>query len=124
MSETKFTPGPWRVCNFADVFTQLGAKNKSGDKADESDGWQVADCNVSATFVDEGLVSLNTGEVRANAHLIAASPLLYRQVKASAEMLESLSAELRGRISHDARSSMKEMANELFKSLAIARGES
>jgi len=78
---TKFTPGPWTVCNVTDVFTEIGGENRAGIKADSNDGWQIADCNVGITFVGGEECELSLAEKRANAHLIAAAPELYAALK-------------------------------------------
>jgi hypothetical protein len=81
--EAMFTKGPWDAVNGTDIFTALGAVNAAGVKADDNDGWQVADCDVSATFVDGHLTVLSLDEKRANAALIAAAPELYEALSAA-----------------------------------------
>ncbi|NIX57653.1 MAG: hypothetical protein GWN14_17450 [candidate division Zixibacteria bacterium] len=73
MSE-KFTPGPWEVCNGADVFTQTGAINGRGVAASTNDGWMIATCPNASTNTDDGECELEYSEQTANAHLIAAAP--------------------------------------------------
>lgn len=68
MSNKNWTPGPWEICNTADIFTPLGATNAEGIEAVSTDGWHIADCDMGSMTLDE---------VRANAHLIAAAPDLY-----------------------------------------------
>lgn len=78
MSNTKFTPGPWFVCNETDVFTGIGAQNAQVVKSSLSDGWQIADCSQGLTFVESGEeAALSHDEDKANAALIAAAPDLY-----------------------------------------------
>lgn len=41
MSKTKYTPGPWEVIG-GHVYTRLGAENRAGVKAHNTDGWCIA----------------------------------------------------------------------------------
>jgi hypothetical protein len=70
----KATPGPLEVANLTDVFATQGGVNAAGDSAASNDGWQVADCSVGVTFLQDGEESfLSTSEQRANAAFIATS---------------------------------------------------
>ncbi|WP_138438541.1 hypothetical protein [Marinobacter alexandrii] len=106
MSDTKFTPGPWSVHNTGDVFTPLGAVNASGLDAPSDDGWHIADCDMGGLFLEE---------VRANAHLIAAAPRLYKALENAARVLSYVAEEYPGH-AKDLR--------EANAALAEARGES
>lgn len=72
----KFTPAPWTVHNTGDVFTGLGAQNAEGIEAPSNDGWHIADCDMGGLCLEE---------VRANAHLIAAAPMMADYIKARAD---------------------------------------
>lgn len=67
MSAGTFTPGPWSVANGTDIFGPLGGESASGVRAEEKDAWQVADCNMGATFVAGELRELSYAERKANA---------------------------------------------------------
>lgn len=64
-TETKFTPGPWRLFNGTDVFL---------DDGDTSGDHYIADCNMT--------VAIEYGVLKANAALIAAAPDLYAALDA------------------------------------------
>ena len=74
--ETKHTPGPWLVMNTRDVFTGLAAKAADGRSTAKDDGWHIADCAPSGSYVEggSGLHELSLDEIKANARLIAAAP--------------------------------------------------
>ncbi len=94
---SKFTPGPWFVCNGTDVFTGLGAVNSQGCAASINDGWQIADCSIGVTFTSDGQEShLSMSENMANAALIAAAPDLLEELKLARSELEDLYLELNG----------------------------
>ena len=80
MKKLNHTPGPWIKLNVTDVFTNLGAVRSDGLKADNNDGWQIADCDMGVTFCEDGTFPLTYEEKEANACLISAAP----------EMLEAL----------------------------------
>jgi hypothetical protein len=61
-SAAKPTLGPVEIQNCTDVFTRLGAFNASGEKAQDNDGWHIADCAT-------GFLPL--AETLANAALVA-----------------------------------------------------
>lgn len=82
MSAQKHTPGPWAALNSTDVFSALGADSGDGCPADDTDGWQVADCSVGITFVDGQPTSLGLAVQKANARLIAAAPDLLATLEA------------------------------------------
>ena len=86
---SKWTKGPWEVCNGYDVFTGTGATSQSGVKADDNDGWHIADCMVGITFVDGQESSLSFDEQCANANLIAAAPELYEALSSSLALIKS-----------------------------------
>jgi hypothetical protein len=96
------------VVNATDVFTGLGAENAEGLKADETDGWHVADCLLGGAFSEELMVELPLKEARANAHLISAAPELYEALASIENDDESIPL------------TIWEMRNE---ALAKARGE-
>ncbi len=70
----KHTPGPWEVKNDLTIFSALGADSGDGYKSHSTDGWQIADCSESLTFVDGGAMELGHEVKKANARLIAAAP--------------------------------------------------
>ncbi len=78
MSETRFTPGPWRL-DAEEVATVLGP-----------DGFMTADCLILS--VRKGAPT--DKRCRANAHLIAAAPDLYAAVKAAVEAYDEMVASL------------------------------
>lgn len=84
------TPGPWHVINGSDVFSSLGQDSGDGCVADESDGWQIADCSVGLTSVCGFLTSLGAEVVSANALLISKAPELLNALKQTTLALEQL----------------------------------
>lgn len=89
MSELKATPGPWEITNLTDVFTPTGATNRHGVTANDNDGWHVADCNMGLTHVGDEYVDLEYEEKKANAHLIAAAPEMYKVLQKEYELVLS-----------------------------------
>lgn len=67
------TPGPWEKLNSAGVFTEVGAVNANGVKADDNDGWQIAECCGLVTNVGGILTELTHVEESGNAQFIAES---------------------------------------------------
>ena len=70
------TPGPWEVHNLTDVFSPSGGDSGNGVKADDNDGWLVADCRCGITFVQGQETTLDITVQQDNARLIAAAPKL------------------------------------------------
>ncbi|MGA4640578.1 hypothetical protein ACQKC8_12485 [Stutzerimonas stutzeri] len=69
-----YTPGPWEVVG-GHVYTKLGAVNRAGSRAHETDGWNIASINPWAcTNADGEDEDMPVTEVMANAQLIAAAP--------------------------------------------------
>jgi hypothetical protein len=84
MPEHKHTPGPWEVVG-AHVYTKLGAKNRAGSKASDTDGWNVATISPWACTNSDGEdEDMPVTEAMANAQLITAAPELL-QALSSAE---------------------------------------
>ena len=105
MSETKFTPGPWRMGE-----SPSSNPHRFYIKAEDAG-------------ICEGCQWLHTDPVeesKANAHLIAAAPEMYKRLEACVDLLTFIAnhAELHNWYS----SAMKEAA-ESRKVLAKARGE-
>lgn len=67
MTETKFTPGPWRRCTFRGIE------------------------DVATKSVVAVMASREKKELDANAHLIAAAPEMYEALEEVLEMFESVS---------------------------------
>lgn len=82
------TPGPWGVYNGTDVFGPHGGDSGDGAKADDNDGWQVADCAVGLTSYAGDFVPLGHAVRIANAHLIAHAPADLRWLLDRVERLE------------------------------------
>lgn len=74
----KATPLPWEGQNGTDIFSKSGIENRLGQKADENDGWQIADCAMGQTFVGGDLEPMLLQEQRANRNLILAINALPR----------------------------------------------
>ena len=92
----KATSGPWERMNRTDVFTTLEAANREGIKSDDTDGWQIADCNVGLTYLEDGSISeLSIDEKSSNAHLIANAPEWLRYLISEVERLENTLNEIR-----------------------------
>ena len=70
------TPGPWEVVG-SHVYTKLGAVNRAGSHAHETDGWNIASINPWSCQNAAGEVEdMPVTESMANAALIAAAPEL------------------------------------------------
>jgi hypothetical protein len=131
---SKFTPGPWEVCNLTDVFTGLGAQNNLGIHADDNDGWMVADCSIGITSVHGDYRPLITDEQKANAHLIAAAPEMYEEIDRLSHIIGNLVMDIMQENAHDYRLTAKDIdicfdgggpeVEVSYKLLAKARGES
>lgn len=92
----KFTPGPWKVRDGINVFTRNGARRRDGVEAAINDAWQVSDTGSGLTRDTDGQKrTLNSVEMVANAHLIAAAPDLYAALKCLYDMLHVASADHR-----------------------------
>jgi hypothetical protein len=82
MPEHKHTPGPWEIVG-SHVYTNLGAKNRAGSQAADTDGWNVATIAPWAcTNADGEDEDMAVTESMANACLVAAAP----------DLLEALSS--------------------------------
>lgn len=94
---TQHTPGPWHAQNGGDVFTALGATTGDGWKAADNDGWHIADCRPGTLTIDDigDKCELSSGEVLANARLIAAAPDLLARLKAAADYIDTLGGDSR-----------------------------
>ena len=95
MSEPKFTPGPWvNVTRYIESEKEHGIVN---------DGWRIAECMGS--------------DGDANAHLIAAAPILYKALEAMLTYTADLNP-MQGfdDLDHDA-------VKQAYYALARARGE-
>jgi hypothetical protein len=88
------TPGPWEVKNQIQVFSLLGADSGDGCKAQESDGWQIADCSEGETFVPGGMMDLGFDVKKANARLIAMSPQLLIALEDAAKIMRGITNQL------------------------------
>lgn len=96
------TPGPWRVFNSTDVFT---------DYEGATGGYHIADCDVHVRFGDV-YAELSPGALRANAHLIAAcDPDTIRELLAERDQLAAENARLREAL-RDASTSMQTIADK------------
>lgn len=110
MTETKFTPGPWRVEGGTTVV--WGACNHD-DLSDYGMGYPVTDCRITPISNSSWCQGPEYEEGYANAHLIAAAPELYEKL-----------AKIRGWINVDAEGAWgKRFYAEVDALLAKARGE-
>ncbi len=109
MSETKFTPGPWRS-NGSDIFVE----------GDDGDDRIIAGIGKSGGFRSSvySPIVAHKPEGRANAHLIAAAPELY-------EVLEKMLERDRSRYEStpEAQRYFRENNAQELAVLAKARGE-
>lgn len=93
------TPGPWKVENGKDVFTELGADNGNGAHAAQNDAWQVADCDPESGTgwcIDlnaDGAINWGALKSKSNAAFIAASRTLVPQL---CDALEAAQKEIAG----------------------------
>ncbi|EXL06555.1 hypothetical protein BG46_15845 [Brucella anthropi] len=70
MTETKFTPGPWKTFNGTDVFPVA-----------VTEGWfYIADCDPSNAPMSRDDDGMSYAQAQANARLIAAAPDLYEML--------------------------------------------
>jgi hypothetical protein len=100
MSETKFTPGPWRLADHSYTFII----SKPGD------GYITRDvCRMDAS-------TMSAFQQKANAHLIAAAPELY-------EALEELHAQQNGPPLEKYKTRWEKAMRKTEAALAKARGE-
>lgn len=106
MSEAKFTKGPWEV---VDGYYPSFIEIKCGEMMDISICWHATDLSYS-----DGV------ERRANAHLMASAPELYKMV----EILIGNYQEVASVLEHDGyKTSYLEDAKAVDALLAKARGE-
>lgn len=97
---SEHTPGPWEVVG-VHVYTKLGAVNRAGSRAHETDGWNIASINPWAcTNADGEDEDMPVTEVMANAQLIAASPCMYALLERRAAQGDEEARDLIGRISN------------------------
>lgn len=104
MTDTKFTPGPWRVGD-DDSLQQNGDLPILRDKT-----------LIALTYSRRPLQSGGEEETRANAHLIAAAPELYAALKEARYELSVINAE-------GGMGDYSEQLSKFESTLAKARGE-
>jgi hypothetical protein len=85
MSETKFTPGPWRV---EQDTTLIWGDCNPDDTTSYGMGYPIAECRVtrSASWAKG---PRGHGEAEANARLIAVAPEMFEALKATLPVLEA-----------------------------------
>lgn len=83
MTETKFTPGPWRLADDYDNALHICSPWSSNVRPESSDTYGSClgahICQVRHQGEDAPVVKLS--QAKANAHLIAAAPELYEALK-------------------------------------------
>ena len=75
MSETKFTPGPWKMY-------------RNGYVLSEETGERV--CTPHSTLPEASKVSDHIKDLKANARLIAAAPELYEALEDASDLLDRM----------------------------------
>lgn len=119
---TKYTPGPWRIIDGYNIYTELGGQSGDGTQADSRDGWHIASIGDTPTFVGSDEVVLGRELKRSNARLIAAAPDLLEALEGMIEVFGVYDQHLyREPFS---RSVEVELCNQARAAIAKARGES
>ena len=118
MSELKATPGPW----------EAGGKKSHGTSVYGPKTVSVAWVGCASTHGDLGHYAIDSDEAHANAHLIAAAPDLYAELKAAEKILEDvLVSPWRGVMPFEPEASKMradlEQIGRVRAALAKARGE-
>lgn len=117
MTKPAFTPGPWSVSNRAEI---LAGRDKDGDDI------VLASVGVSSGFRSHthAIVKAQSEKGKANAHLIAASPILYAVLQDCEEWLRVMLEQQLIPQGSDGAKHIKATVARARAALSKARGES
>jgi|SRR5699024_4431295 len=110
MSETKFTPGPWRLSSQSPRIIQKDCRDTGSDH-----GFLIA----SSMGRDDSGFYASESEADANAHLIAAAPELFEALDTLVSVVGLTAFKYA-----EQRAVLQEAADQSIAALAKARGES
>jgi hypothetical protein len=117
MTETKFTPGPWRIKEGGNIGNVVEAHVGEDDFGET---WKCVALYQSALPKEQRFVYPDEPEnAEANAHLIAAAPSLYKVLERAVELVETEVI----RVRPSDRETLMDWLTNANTELAKARGE-